>query len=79
MLFCQYDVVCVICRDESTLLLDCGEGSFGQLYRHYGNKTGAVLRNLKAIFVSHMHSDHHIVSISIVGFFLIHNAFYSLL
>ncbi|KAG8446022.1 hypothetical protein GDO86_013773 [Hymenochirus boettgeri] len=42
-----------------SLLLDCGEGTFGQLYRHYGDKVDEVLSNLSVIFVSHIHADHH--------------------
>ncbi|OCT62738.1 hypothetical protein XELAEV_18043829mg, partial [Xenopus laevis] len=42
-----------------SLLLDCGEGTFGQLHRHYGDKVDEVLRKLSAIFVSHLHADHH--------------------
>lgn len=45
---------------NSYILLDCGEGTAGQLYRHYGDEaTANILRNLKAIFISHMHADHH--------------------
>ncbi|WCJ40821.1 tRNAse Z TRZ4 mitochondrial [Euphorbia peplus] len=42
------------------LLLDCGEGTLGQLKRRYGVE-GAddVVRNLKCIWISHIHADHH--------------------
>ncbi|NXA53425.1 RNZ2 protein, partial [Nothocercus julius] len=42
-----------------SMLLDCGEGTFGQLCRHYGEQVDQVLCNLAAVFVSHMHTDHH--------------------
>ncbi|NXY17827.1 RNZ2 protein, partial [Atrichornis clamosus] len=42
-----------------SLLLDCGEGTFGQLCRHYGEQVDQVLCNIMAVFVSHMHTDHH--------------------
>ncbi|NXA07648.1 RNZ2 protein, partial [Sapayoa aenigma] len=42
-----------------SLLLDCGEGTFGQLCRHYGERVDQVLCNTVAVFVSHMHTDHH--------------------
>ncbi|KAM8796888.1 zinc phosphodiesterase ELAC protein 2 [Eudromia elegans] len=42
-----------------SVLLDCGEGTFGQLCRHYGEQVDQVLCNLAAVFVSHMHTDHH--------------------
>lgn len=48
------------------ILLDTGEGTWGQMARHFGldkndeNSAWHVLRDLKCIFVSHMHADHHI-------------------
>jgi ribonuclease Z len=42
------------------ILLDAGEGTWGQLCRQYGDDVWQVLRDLKCIFVSHMHGDHHI-------------------
>jgi len=53
----------VTCLASSTrsLLLDCGEGTFGQLCRHYGEQVDQVLCNIVAVFVSHMHTDHHSV------------------
>ncbi|XP_043570410.1 zinc phosphodiesterase ELAC protein 2 [Chiloscyllium plagiosum] len=49
-----------------SILLDCGEGTFGQLCRHYGNDVDVILCNLSAIFVSHMHADHHTGLINIL-------------
>ena len=43
------------------MLLDCGENTYGQLCRHYGNQTDEMLAKLSAIFVSHLHADHHMV------------------
>lgn len=43
------------------LLLDCGEGTLGQLRRRYGYAgTEARLRSLRAIWISHIHADHHV-------------------
>ncbi|XP_053150173.1 zinc phosphodiesterase ELAC protein 2 isoform X2 [Hemicordylus capensis] len=42
-----------------SLLLDCGEGTFGQLCRHYGDEIDQILRNIAAVFLSHIHADHH--------------------
>uniref|UniRef100_A0A670YQ75 Zinc phosphodiesterase ELAC protein 2 n=1 Tax=Pseudonaja textilis TaxID=8673 RepID=A0A670YQ75_PSETE len=42
-----------------SVLLDCGEGTFGQLCRHYGDEIDKMLCNIAAIFVSHIHADHH--------------------
>uniref|UniRef100_A0A803NZ43 ribonuclease Z n=1 Tax=Cannabis sativa TaxID=3483 RepID=A0A803NZ43_CANSA len=42
------------------LLLDCGEGTLGQLKRRYGvDKADDVVRGLRCIWISHMHADHH--------------------
>ncbi|KAL5729098.1 ribonuclease Z [Ranunculus cassubicifolius] len=45
---------------KGSILLDCGEGSLGQLKRRYGVK-GAddAVRNLRCIWISHIHADHH--------------------
>ncbi|XP_064423716.1 zinc phosphodiesterase ELAC protein 2 isoform X2 [Latimeria chalumnae] len=42
-----------------SILLDCGEGTFGQLSQHYGDQIDEVLCNLSVVFVSHLHADHH--------------------
>nr|XP_043614510.1 tRNase Z TRZ3, mitochondrial [Erigeron canadensis] len=45
---------------KGSLLLDCGEGTLGQLKRRYGIQ-GAddAVRGLKCIWISHIHADHH--------------------
>ncbi|EAW89963.1 elaC homolog 2 (E. coli), isoform CRA_c [Homo sapiens] len=50
---------------DTSLLLDCGEGTFGQLCRHYGDQVDRVLGTLAAVFVSHLHADHHTVSVGL--------------
>lgn len=49
-----------ICRQDSCILLDVGEGTCGQIYRFYGDEAPKVIAKIKAIYVSHMHADHHI-------------------
>ncbi|XP_006901872.1 PREDICTED: zinc phosphodiesterase ELAC protein 2 [Elephantulus edwardii] len=44
---------------DRSVLLDCGEGTFGQLCRHYGDEVDKILGTLAAVFVSHLHADHH--------------------
>ncbi|XP_053566415.1 zinc phosphodiesterase ELAC protein 2 [Bombina bombina] len=44
---------------SQSLLLDCGEGTFGQLFRHYGEKVDGILLQISAVFISHIHADHH--------------------
>ena len=44
---------------DGNVLLDCGEGTVQQLYRCFGKtQTHAILRNLRTIFISHIHPDH---------------------
>lgn len=51
------------------VLLDAGEGTLGQLARLYG-PTGVVelVRNLKVIFISHLHADHHSGLVNVLRF-----------
>lgn len=44
---------------DASILLDCGEGSIGQLYRFYGDRTEDIIRSIKALHITHMHGDHH--------------------
>ncbi|KAK3610708.1 hypothetical protein CHS0354_028098 [Potamilus streckersoni] len=53
--------------DDSSMLLDCGEGTMGQLYRFYGNKTDEMLCRVKVVFISHLHSDHHLGLFTIIN------------
>ncbi|GLV41872.1 Ribonuclease Z [Carabus blaptoides fortunei] len=47
--------------ENSAFLMDCGEGTYGQLVRFYGyERAKTVLANLKAVYISHLHADHHI-------------------
>lgn len=45
------------------MMLDCGEGSYGQLYRYTGGdrvRLQQLVDKLKLIWVSHNHADHHL-------------------
>ena len=44
-------------RDQGYILLDCGEGTLGQIRRC--KDLTDVLRRLRIVWVSHMHADHH--------------------
>ncbi|XVE88856.1 hypothetical protein DITRI_Ditri19aG0102400 [Diplodiscus trichospermus] len=45
---------------KGSLLLDCGEGTLGQLKRRYGaDGANNAIRNLKCVWISHIHADHH--------------------
>lgn len=48
-------------HSEASVILDCGEDSYGQMFRLYGpDKIGEILKKLKMIYISHHHTDHHI-------------------
>ncbi|XP_057773077.1 tRNAse Z TRZ4, mitochondrial-like [Salvia miltiorrhiza] len=45
---------------KGSLLLDCGEGTLGQLKRRFGVQgADEAIRGLKCIWISHIHADHH--------------------
>ncbi|GFT01311.1 zinc phosphodiesterase ELAC protein 2 [Trichonephila clavipes] len=52
--------------EKEYLLMDCGEGTYGQMLRLYGNQVNDVLLHLSVIFVSHMHADHHLGLIKVL-------------
>ena len=45
---------------NSCLLMDCAEGTYGQIYDHFGTKerTQAVLNRTRFILITHVHGDH---------------------
>ncbi|KAI8998136.1 beta-lactamase-like protein [Gaertneriomyces semiglobifer] len=45
---------------DGYILLDAGEGTLGQIFRHFGTEMSAVIKGLKLVFVSHLHADHHL-------------------
>ncbi|RYP20861.1 hypothetical protein DL765_002595 [Monosporascus sp. GIB2] len=47
-------------------LFDCGENTLGQLRRVFGNELPEVLRDLKAIWISHLHADHHLGTTGVI-------------
>ncbi|XP_014614352.1 PREDICTED: ribonuclease Z, mitochondrial [Polistes canadensis] len=54
-------------NESSSILLDCSEGTLSQIARVYGlAKLNHILSTIKAIYVSHMHADHHLGLIGII-------------
>ena len=52
---------------SGSYLFDCGEGTLGQLKRLYeSTELREVLRDLKAIWISHLHADHHLGITSVI-------------
>lgn len=46
--------------EKVSIMLDCGEDSYSQMYSLYGPKTDEILKQLKMIYISHHHLDHQI-------------------
>src|SRR5690606_302726 len=45
------------------MLLDCGEGSMGQLFRHVGGcrqRFQEQVNAIQVVWISHNHADHHL-------------------
>ncbi|KAK0737117.1 hypothetical protein B0T21DRAFT_364483 [Apiosordaria backusii] len=53
---------------HGSYLFDCGENTLGQLRRFYGSE-GAddVLKDLRALYISHLHADHHFGTASLMA------------
>lgn len=48
-------------------LFDCGENTLGQLKRMYSPEVlNEVLRNMRMIWISHLHADHHLGTVSLL-------------
>ncbi|XP_052893807.1 ribonuclease Z, mitochondrial [Anopheles moucheti] len=53
--------ILILTSNQSSILLDCGEGTVGQIWRFFGKTHAeAVLRSIKAVYISHLHADHHL-------------------
>jgi len=53
---------------NSGLLMDCAEGSYGQLFDHFGSKekVDQVLLKTRAVFITHIHGDHQLGVLKII-------------
>ncbi|KAF9396722.1 Zinc phosphodiesterase ELAC protein 2 [Podila verticillata] len=60
---------------DGTFLLDAGEGTYGQMFRQFGgyrrtpdqkNSVDTRIENMKGIFISHLHADHHLGIVSVI-------------
>lgn len=53
--------------NSGNFILDCGEGSLSQIYRCFPEKIAdKTILNLKAIFLSHVHADHHLGTVNVL-------------
>jgi ribonuclease Z len=50
-----------------SMLLDAGENTMGQLRRVYApNELNEIMKGLRVIWISHMHADHHLGTVSVI-------------
>lgn len=45
--------------NTKSYLLDCGEGTMGQILRAHGENYANIVCSIKLAFISHLHADHH--------------------
>lgn len=50
--------ICLTLAKHQCMLLDCGEGTVGQLLRSKASES--ILNRIQAVWVSHPHADHHL-------------------
>ncbi|EMC92298.1 hypothetical protein BAUCODRAFT_38329 [Baudoinia panamericana UAMH 10762] len=50
-----------------SMLFDCGENTLGQLKRVFpADELRQIMRELRIIWISHMHADHHLGTVSVI-------------
>lgn len=47
-------------------LFDAGENTLGQMRRVFGPELPSVLKDLKVVWISHLHADHHLGTVSVI-------------
>jgi ribonuclease BN (tRNA processing enzyme) len=47
-------------QSDTRILIDCGEGTLGQLHRALGPALDPYMRALRLVWISHRHADHHV-------------------
>ncbi len=51
-----------------SFVLDCGEGSYYQLFNHFGEqKIDETVLKIKTIFITHIHSDHNLGILDLIA------------
>lgn len=51
---------------DGVILMDTGEGTLGQIYRVFGKESEKIIMNIKLIWISHLHADHHLGLVKII-------------
>lgn len=69
------NVISTIVRTQpESVVLDCGEGTLGNLKRLYGLEgLTNLLQHITTVYISHLHADHHLGTISLLREWLLHN------
>lgn len=53
---------------QNGILLDCGEGTYYQLYNHFGfERIDEIVLQTKIIFITHIHSDHNLGILDLIS------------
>lgn len=53
--------ILILISSNTSILLDCGEGTAGQIIRFFGsNQAERIFKTIKAVYISHLHADHHL-------------------
>jgi len=63
------NVSCILVETapDTFIMLDCGEGSLGQMVRVFGSeRTREIVAKLRCVYISHMHADHHLGLVNII-------------
>lgn len=53
--------------NKSSIILDCGEGTYQQLLNQFGPRIGEVMLSIRVIFITHVHSDHHLGVLNLIS------------
>ena len=58
----------VYLSENSSILMDCGEGTLGQIICHFGEENYKnEIKKIKAIYISHAHGDHQLGLMNILN------------
>eukprot|EP00547_Thalassionema_nitzschioides_P005517 CAMPEP_0194206448 /NCGR_PEP_ID=MMETSP0156-20130528/5482_1 /TAXON_ID=33649 /ORGANISM="Thalassionema nitzschioides, Strain L26-B" /LENGTH=760 /DNA_ID=CAMNT_0038932977 /DNA_START=53 /DNA_END=2335 /DNA_ORIENTATION=+ len=52
--------ICLTIDESKRIILDCGEGTLGQILRSKRQNIYSLLESIQAIWISHPHADHHL-------------------
>ena len=59
--------ICIFSK-SSAVMMDCAEGTYGQLYDHFNSKekVDQALLKIRALFITHIHGDHQLGTLKVV-------------